>query len=49
MIQKTAETTSHLVGNKVVNEITKVSKNLPQNNLEHLKVKYKYLNKNIYL
>ena len=37
MIQKTAERTSDLVGSKIVNEITKVSKNLRQNNLETLK------------
>ena len=31
-IQKTAETIGNLIGNKVADGITKVSKNLPQNN-----------------
>ena len=34
MIQKTAEATVDLAGNKTANEITKVSKNSQQNNLE---------------
>ena len=31
-IQKTAETIGSLIGNKIADGITKVSKNLPQNN-----------------
>ena len=34
MIQKTAEATVDLAGNKTANKITKVSKNSQQNNLE---------------
>ena len=34
MIQKIAETTVDLIGNKIANNITKVSKNLPHNNSE---------------
>ena len=34
MIQKIAETTVDLIGNKIAINITKVSKNLPQNNSE---------------
>ena len=33
-IQKTAEATGDLIGNKIANRITKVSKNSPQNNSE---------------
>ena len=33
-IQKTAETTGDLIGNKIIDKITKVSKNLQQNNSE---------------
>ena len=32
VIQKTADATYDLIGNKFANKITKVSKNLPQNN-----------------
>ena len=32
--QKIAEATGHLIDNKSANEMTKVSKNLPQNNTE---------------
>ena len=32
VIQKTAEATGDLIGNKIANKITKVSKNLQQNN-----------------
>ena len=31
-IQKTAEATTDLIGNEIANNITKVSKNSPQNN-----------------
>ena len=34
MIQNTAEATSDLIGNKITNKISKVSKNLQQNNSE---------------
>ena len=34
VIQKTAETTGHLIGNKIADKVTKVTKPLPQNNLE---------------
>ena len=34
IIQKTAEGTGDLVGNKTANKITKLSKNSPQNNSE---------------
>ena len=34
MIPKIAEATGDLIGNKIANRIMKVSKNLPQNNLE---------------
>ena len=34
VIQKTAEATSDLIGNKLANKITGVSKNLQQNNSE---------------
>ena len=34
VIQKTAEATSDLIGNKIANKITMVSKNLQQNNPE---------------
>ena len=34
VIQKPAEATGDLIGNKITNRITKVSKKLPQNNLE---------------
>ena len=34
VIQKTAEATGDLIGNKIANRITKVSKSLPQNNSE---------------
>ena len=33
-IQKTAEATGYLIGNKIANKITKVSKNSPQNKSE---------------
>ena len=33
-IQKTAETTGYLIGNKIADKITKVSKKLEQNNSE---------------
>ena len=34
LFQKTAEATGDLIGNKIANRITKVSKSLPQNNSE---------------
>ena len=34
MIQKAAEATGDLIGNKIADRITKVSKNLEQNNSE---------------
>ena len=36
VIQKTAETTGDLIGNKIADRITKVLKNSPQNNLERI-------------
>ena len=37
VIQKTAEASGGLIGNKIINRITKVSKNSQQNNLETIK------------
>ena len=34
VIQKIAETTGDLIGNKITDKITRVSRTLPQNNLE---------------
>ena len=52
-IQKTAEATGDLIGNKTADRITKVSKTLPQNNSETvrdeeeiLRERYIYLHKN---
>ena len=45
-IQKTAEATDDLIGNKIANSITKVSKTSPQNNSE---TNEKHIVKNIYL
>ena len=36
-IQKTSEATGDLVGNKIADKITKISKNLQQNNSETVK------------
>ena len=58
-IQKAAEATGDLIGNKIANKITKLSKNSQQNNSEtvtnehdkeipKIKIK-KYLKKDIYL
>ena len=35
--QKTAEATGDLIGNKIANKITKVSRSSPQNNSERIK------------
>ena len=40
VIQKTAEATGDLIGKKLVNRITKVSKNSQQNNSETVKNKH---------
>ena len=48
-IQKIAEATGHLIGNKISDKVTSVSKKPSQNNLDKLKVKYKYQKKDIYL
>ena len=48
-ILKLAVATGDLIGNKISNKITKVSKNSSQNILPQLKVKEKYLKKDIYL
>ena len=51
IIQRTAEATGDLNGNKIANRITKVSKNLNkiiQRQLQMSMIK-KYLNKNVYL
>ena len=45
-IQKTAEATDDLIGNKIADSITKVSKTSPQNNSE---TNEKHIVKNIYL
>ena len=37
VIQKTAEATGNLIGNKTANRITKVSRNSPQNNSETIR------------
>ena len=39
-IQKTAEATGDLIGNKIANEIKKLSKNSRQNNSETVKYKH---------
>ena len=51
VIQKTAEATGDLIGNKIANRITKVSKNSQQNNLEKVQtsMRKKYLKKDTYL
>ena len=53
VIQKTAEATAtgDLIGNKIANRITKVSKNSQQNNLEKVQtsMRKKYLKKDTYL
>ena len=41
-IQKNAETTGDLIGNKIADKITKVSKTSPQNNSEIVIMKKKY-------
>ena len=38
VIQKTAEATGDLIGNKIADGITKVSKTLPQNSLEKVEI-----------
>ena len=43
VIQKTAEATSDLICNKIANTITKVSRNLPQNNSETVRNEYNNL------
>ena len=40
VIQKTAEATGDLIGNKIANEIKKLSKNSRQNNSETVKYKH---------
>ena len=45
-IQKTAEAADDLIGNKIADNITKVSKTSPQNNSE---TNEKHIVKNIYL
>ena len=45
-IQKTAEAADDLIGNKIADSITKVSKTSPQNNSE---TNEKHIVKNIYL
>ena len=47
-IQKTAEATGDLIGNKIADKITRISKILPQNNSER-EMKKKYLEKDTYL
>ena len=51
VIQKTAEATGDLIGNKIANRIIKVSKNSQQNNLEKVQtsMRKKYLKKDTYL
>ena len=52
VIQKTAEATGDLIGNKTANKVTKVSRNSQQNNLDTFKNendKEKHLKKDIYL
>ena len=39
-IQKTADATTHLIGNKIANRITKVSKNSQRNNSETVTNEY---------
>ena len=48
-IQKTPEATGHLIGNKIANRISKVSKNSKQNNSETVPYVHdkKYLKKDI--
>ena len=41
VIQKTAEASGGLIGNKIANRITKVSKNSQQNNLKTIKKQQK--------
>ena len=51
MIQKTAEATGDLIGNKIANRITKVSESSQQDNSGQLQMNMikKYLKKEIYL
>ena len=52
VIQKTAEATGDLIGNKTANKVTKVSRNSQQNNLDTFtneNDKEKHLKKDIYL
>ena len=46
MIQKTVEETSDLIGNKIADKITRLSKASPK--IIQKRMKKKYLNKNIY-
>ena len=50
-IQKTAEATGDLSGNKIADRITKVSKTLPKNNSETITNEHhkNYLRKDMYL
>ena len=51
VIQNTVEAISDLIGNKIANGITKVSRSLPQNNSETISNKHdkEILKKDIYL
>ena len=49
MIQKTAEATGDLIGNKIADRITKVSKISPKNNSETNEKEKKEIGKDIYL
>ena len=49
MIQKTAEKTDDVIGNKIADRITKVSRTWPQNNLQTVINKEEILEKDIYL
>ena len=52
VIQKTAEATGDLIGNKTANKVTKVSRNSQQNNLDTFtneNDEEKHLKKDIYL
>ena len=48
-IQNTAEATHDLIGEKIADVISQVSRNSPHNTSETVKVKQKYLKKEIYL
>ena len=49
VIQKTAETTGDLIGNKIAKRITKISKSSPQKIQKQINMIKKYLKKDIYL